>query len=203
MSPLMNLVGPIPETAITVNDPTDTNDCMWEDTEISIGYLATPPTMNRVKSVGPAVHFGPYRTFFNRDVTITIPYNSALGGTEKLLVYIYNHLSKDWDPIEPLSLDTTNKLVTFKTQVLGLFQVAGGGLCPTEQIYGQDSEEVTLLRGFRDSILNKTAEGREVIRLYYEWGPEITKLVKEDEGFRERMKVIIDGVLPLIRAGVK
>jgi len=191
-----------PETALAVNDPTDTNDCMWEDTEISIGYLATPPTMNGVKSVGPAFHFGPYRTFFNRDVTISIPYNNVLGGTEGLMVYIYNHLSKDWDPIQPLSVDTTNKLVTFKTQVLGLFQVAAE-LCPTEQIYGQDSDEVTLLRGFRDSVLEKTPEGREVIRLYYEWGPEIAKLVKEDEGFKERMKTIIDGVLPLIRAGVK
>ncbi len=189
------------ETAVPVNDPSDSNDCMWSDTVINIGYRDTPPPMGSAKASGPAVHFGPYRTFFNRDVTVTVPYDSASGGTEKLMVYIYNHLSEDWDPIEPESVDKANKLVTFKTQVLGLFQVAGGGLCPTEQIYGQDSEEVEVLRSFRDNVLSKTPEGQEIIRLYYELAPGVVKAMGEDEGFKVRMKAVIDGILPLVRAG--
>ncbi len=189
------------ETAVPVNDPSDSNDCMWSDTVINIGYRDTPPPMGSAKAAGPAVHFGPYRTFFNRDVTVTVPYDSASGGTEKLMVYIYNHLSEDWDPIEPESVDKANKLVTFKTQVLGLFQVAGGGLCPTEQIYGQDSEEVEVLRSFRDNVLSKTPEGQEIIRLYYELAPGVVKAMGEDEGFKVRMKAVIDGILPLVRAG--
>jgi len=180
------------ETAVPVNDPSDSNDCMWSDTVINIGYRDTPPPMGSAKAAGPAVHFGPYRTFFNRDVTVTVPYDSASGGTEKLMVYIYNHLSEDWDPIEPESVDKANKLVTFKTQVLGLFQVAGGGLCPTEQIY---------VRSFRDNVLSKTPEGQEIIRLYYELAPGVVKAMGEDEGFKIRMKAVIDGILPLVRAG--
>jgi hypothetical protein len=91
--------------------------------------------------------------------------------------------------------------VTFKTQVLGLFQVAGGGLCPTEQIYGQDSEEVEVLRSFRDNVLSKTPEGQEIIRLYYELAPGVVKAMGEDEGFKVRMKAVIDGILPLVRVG--
>ncbi|MCK5513548.1 MAG: hypothetical protein KAJ00_03535, partial [Deltaproteobacteria bacterium] len=188
-----------PETAIPINDPADTNDCMWDDTIISIGYRVTPPSMGGADSpLGPAVHFGPYRTFFNRDVTITIPYDGVLlGGQSAAAVYIYNHLSEDWDPIEIESVDSSNRLVTFKTQVLGLFQVAGG-LCPTEQIYGQDSEEVETLRHFRDNVLSKTPTGQEIIRLYYEWSPAIVEAMEEDEEFKEGIEEMIDGVLMLI-----
>ena len=66
------------ETAVPVNDPADTMDCLWEDTVISIGQPLNPPAMKTARAVGPAVHFGPYRTFFNRDVTITIPYRRLL-----------------------------------------------------------------------------------------------------------------------------
>jgi hypothetical protein len=112
------------ETGIPINDPTDSNDCMWEDTTITIGYREAPPSMSVGVPAGPAVHFGPYRTFFNRDVTVTLPFDLDSPNAEVVGVYIYNHLSEDWDLIPHESVDTDNQLVTFKTKVLGLFQVA-------------------------------------------------------------------------------
>ena len=109
-----------PETAIPINDPKDTNDCMWEDTVINIGQQLNPPAMKSARSAGPAVHFGPYRNFFNRDVTITIPYRNMLAGGKEVNVYIYNHVTRDWDEIKAEKAE--NGLVTFKTQVLGLFR---------------------------------------------------------------------------------
>ena len=113
------------DTEIPPSDPLDTNDCLWEDTVIKIGQQTNPPAMKNSQPVGPAVHFGPYRTFFNRDVTITIPYSKEkkVGSAESVKVYIYNHVTDDWDPLDVESVDQTNKLVTFKTQVLGLFRV--------------------------------------------------------------------------------
>jgi hypothetical protein len=115
-----------PETAIPVNDPADTNDCMWSDTQITIGHQAASPSMGSLQPVGPAVHFGPYRTFFNRDVTVTIPYDSGLAGGQVVRVYIYNHLTQDWDEMKHASVNAINNLVTFETQVLGLFRAATG-----------------------------------------------------------------------------
>jgi hypothetical protein len=109
-----------PQTAIPINDPRDTNDCMWEDTVINIGQQLNPPAMKSASPAGPAVHFGPYRNFFNRDVTITIPYRTMLTGGKEINVYIYNHVTKDWDEIK--AEKTENGLVTFETQVLGLFR---------------------------------------------------------------------------------
>ena len=48
-------------------------------------------------------------------------------------------------------------------------------------------------------MLSKTPEGQEIIDLYYEWSPFIVKVVEEDEEFKEKVKSIIEGALPLIR----
>jgi len=71
--------------------------------------------------------------------------------------------------------------------------------CPTEEIYGEQSEETELLRYFRDAVLSQTPEGQELIKLYYELSPVIVKAMKEDEKFKEDVKEMIDEVLPLIR----
>jgi hypothetical protein len=182
------------ETAIAINNPNDTNDCMWDDT-----HQASPPPMSVADPVGPAVHFGPYRTFFNRDVTITIPYEDAIaGGKNAAAVYIYNHVTEDWDPIEIESLDSASKLVTFRTQVLGLFRVAAKA-CPVEQLYGQGSDQVKLLRNFRDRVLSTTGEGQALTELYYEWSPTIVKLMQEDGAFKTQLQGLIEGYLPLLQ----
>jgi hypothetical protein len=70
--------------------------------------------------------------------------------------------------------------------------------CPVEEIYGKVSEPTELLRDFRDKMLKKTPEGQELIRLYYKWSPLILRAMEEDEEFKEEVKKMIDGILPLI-----
>jgi len=72
--------------------------------------------------------------------------------------------------------------------------------CPTEGIYGEYSEETELLRHIRDSVLNQSPEGQELIRLYYEWSPAIVKAMDEDGKFKEEVKEMIDGILLLINS---
>jgi hypothetical protein len=81
--------------------------------------------------------------------------------------------------------------------------ITAGEYCPTEKIYGEDSEEIKLLRSFRDNVLNKTPEGQEIIRLYYEWSPIIVKALEEDEDFKAQVKGMINGILPLIMGEVE
>ena len=71
--------------------------------------------------------------------------------------------------------------------------------CFLLQIYGENSEEVKMLRSLRDNLLRQTPEGREIIKLYYQWNPLIVKMVKEDEEFKEEVKELIDGFLLLSR----
>jgi hypothetical protein len=70
--------------------------------------------------------------------------------------------------------------------------------CLVKKLYKENSEETQLLRQFRDNILSKSREGRELIRLYYQWSPVIVKAMENDEEFKEEVKDMIDGVLLLI-----
>ncbi len=65
------------------------------------------------------------------------------------------------------------------------------GACLLREIYGNDSEETELLRYVRDNVLSQFPEGRELIRLYYQWSPLMVKLIEDDEDFKEYVKEII------------
>ena len=79
----------------------------------------------------------------------------------------------------------------------------GGGRCPAEPIYGEHSEEAELLRYVHDNILSHTLEGKEIIKLYYQWSPIIVQAMEEDEALREDVKEMIDGILPLVKGGME
>jgi len=71
-------------------------------------------------------------------------------------------------------------------------------VCPSESIYGEYAEETELLRVLRDNVLSHTPEGQEIIRLYYQWSPEIVKAMEGDAEFQEEVKEMVDEVLELI-----
>jgi len=53
-----------------------------------------------------------------------------------------------------------------------------GEKCPIALLFGEDSDEVQLLREFRDNILSQTIEGKELIRLYYQWSPVLVEVLE-------------------------
>lgn len=71
--------------------------------------------------------------------------------------------------------------------------------CSAEKIYGEDSEEIVVLRYLRDNILSKSIEGREIIRLYYRLNPVIVRTIENDKGLKKDMREMIDGILSLIK----
>jgi len=74
--------------------------------------------------------------------------------------------------------------------------------CPAKRLYGDRSEETELLRQFRDGVLSRTAEGQEIIKLYYLWSPVIVKAMENDEELQKWLKETIDSVLPIIKSEV-
>ena len=75
----------------------------------------------------------------------------------------------------------------------------GGTGCASEAIYGEDSQEVEILRAVRDTILSATPQGREMIKLYYQWSPVIVRAIESDEALKEEIKSLIDGVLETLQ----
>jgi hypothetical protein len=72
-----------------------------------------------------------------------------------------------------------------------------------EEIFGDNSKETKILRGFRDNVLHNTPEGQQIIKMYYQWTPVIIEAMEKDEEFKEEVKEIIDAVLPIIRGQVE
>ena len=70
--------------------------------------------------------------------------------------------------------------------------------CPVLGILGEGSPEVQLLRDFRDDILSKTPEGREIIKLYYALAPAVVTAMEEDEVFEAECRELLEEVLRLI-----
>jgi hypothetical protein len=64
--------------------------------------------------------------------------------------------------------------------------------CAASTLYGEDSEEVRILRRYRDEVLAKTAKGRALIKLYYKFSPFIVERMEEDPEFREQVKRFCD-----------
>lgn len=73
--------------------------------------------------------------------------------------------------------------------------------CPVETIYGEGSDEVQLLRHFRDTRLSKTPEGQELIKVYYEFSPVIVEAMKEDKQLGKDIKEMLDKMIQMINAG--
>jgi hypothetical protein len=71
--------------------------------------------------------------------------------------------------------------------------------CPIETLYGKDAAETQLLRYYRDTLLNSTPQGKEMVRLYYEWGPLLVKVFEENEVLREEIKLLLAEIIALIR----
>jgi len=74
--------------------------------------------------------------------------------------------------------------------------------CPILQLYGENSEEVNLLRKFRDDVAGTTPEGKQLIRLYYQWGPLLAAAMDENIAFKAELKKLLDTILPVIRAEI-
>ena len=93
---------------------------------------------------------------------------------------------------------TTTTVSGSTTTIVSTTTTTTEGACPAEEIYGEDAEETQLLRYFRDNVLHQTPEGRELIKLYYHWGPEIVRTMEEDEEFKKHLNEMIDGFLELM-----
>ena len=94
------------------------------------------------------------------------------------------------------------RIVPTTTTTLPSTTTIPDGPCPVRRIYGDGSETAELLRSFRDGVLSRTAEGREIIKLYYLWSPVMVRAMEEDEELQQLLKETIDRVLPIIESEV-
>jgi hypothetical protein len=89
-------------------------------------------------------------------------------------------------------IEITTSIITSSTTTISL------PCCFIETIYGEDSEQVLILKYIRDTMLQRTTEGREIINLYYTWSPFIVRLIETDHALRDEIKIAIDEFMDVI-----
>ena len=72
-----------------------------------------------------------------------------------------------------------------------------------ETIYGEDSEEVVILKYVRDHVLQGTPEGRELVKLYYAWSPFIGRMIENDPELQDELKEMLDVFLDDMKASLE
>ncbi len=110
-----------------------------------------------------------------------------------------NQEDSDADGIGDVCEEVIISTTTTTTQPASTTTTTSSQPCVVSLIYGEHSEEIELIRYFRDNVLNETQEGRELIKLYYQWSPTIVRVIEADESFKQDVKEIIDGVLPILK----
>jgi len=72
-------------------------------------------------------------------------------------------------------------------------------LCFMVKLFGEGSAQVAFLRSFRDNLLSRTPEGRQIIELYYRWSPALAKAINEDEELRGEVREVVEEALLIMR----
>lgn len=111
--------------------------------------------------------------------TTTIPYATTIG------------------PISTTVISSTTSVASSTSSSTNTTTTAPAG-CPAASALLEDYEAIEQLRCFRDVVLGRSAEGREIIKLYYQGGPIVSKAMEENEELKLMVRQMLYAVLPLI-----
>lgn len=106
-------------------------------------------------------------------------------------------LTDNWYSSEEGEVSVTMTFELMRATVDGIHY----GRCPAILVLGEDDrdDDLNTLRKFRDEVLSKTTEGRQIIQLYYQLGPAVVKAMAKDKELKQEIKEMIDRILPLLR----
>lgn len=75
--------------------------------------------------------------------------------------------------------------------------------CLTSDILGKDTNEVNLIRDFRDEVLRNSPVGEELIELYYQHTAELASIMIRNRDIRSSIQSLIISSLPAIEAAIE
>ena len=70
--------------------------------------------------------------------------------------------------------------------------------CCLVKIYGEDSDEIAIMRYIRDNVLSKSEEGQQIIKTFYRLSPAIKRAMRRDKELKAEIKEMVDGILEAI-----
>jgi len=69
--------------------------------------------------------------------------------------------------------------------------------CPAVQLMSENKAGLTVLRQLRDRVLAKTAEGKNYVKAYYTYGPELAGILSGSPSLRQQTLELLQKIVPL------
>jgi hypothetical protein len=73
-------------------------------------------------------------------------------------------------------------------------------ICPAETVLGQNSKDLTKLRGVRNRLAGKNGLGGYYVGLYYKNASELSAILAADQGMKNRAQSLIRKIMPVAEA---
>lgn len=120
--------------------------------QIEINETEVPKVfLNDTLSV--AVQLLPEGLVFNKPVKITMPFPKKYSGTEKINVWYYNEKDSIHSKIEDVTINTSNKTITFETNHFSIFYSTKGDIdfaISMGNWYGKPAASISLANSFEE-----------------------------------------------------
>ena len=71
--------------------------------------------------------------------------------------------------------------------------------CNYVRALGGSPTTIAILREFRDKVLSQTPESRQLIDIYYTWGPALVGAMEQDDKFKRDVREWIELYLPMMK----
>jgi len=75
--------------------------------------------------------------------------------------------------------------------------------CPVEQVLGENSTSLNLLRAFRDKKLSTSNDGLLLISLYYAHAEEVTDILSENPDLADSVRRLIEEIMPAVKSAME
>lgn len=82
----------------------------------------------------------------------------------------------------------------------GMNAYYGGKCFIATELYGEDSDEVAVLRRFRDSALLPNPLGKNVVATYYRAAPHVVRLMRRSRAIRTAFAALVATAIRCVRA---
>ncbi len=193
---------------------------------ITITQIDFPPAFqNGDTQLNKALDIGPSGMTFSQPVTLKIPYTQAdldgagITDASSLKVYYYNLKTLFWEQIPGSYVDTAQRLVCAPVSHFSIFGLGapaavissatggggggsggGGGCFIATAAYGSyNSDEVRVLRVFRDQYLLTNRWGSEFVKFYYRHSPPIARYIADKEDLKRIVRLTLKPLVAVIR----
>jgi hypothetical protein len=83
-------------------------------------------------------------------------------------------------------------------QNIALDNSTQAGSCFLKKSLGEGSQQVQVLQRFRDLVLGKSAQGKQYVRLYYRYSPEILAMMQKDAELAGDINQCAVSLMPLV-----